>query len=52
MILKHDIEAREADRAKLAEQAEQFIQSGGQIKAIPTDRRSETRHGFNNQKKN
>lgn len=51
MILKHDVQAREEERNELAKMAEQFIQNGGTIKRLPTDRRAEDGPRFNNRKK-
>lgn len=51
MILKHDVQAREAERAELAKMAEQFIRAGGKIKQAPTGADSGRKPAFNNRRK-
>ena len=51
MILKHDIQARDTDRNKLAAMAEQFIKAGGKIKQAPIGTEAGRKVGFNNQRK-
>lgn len=51
MILKHDVQAREAERNELAKMAERFIQNGGKITQAPAGTGSGRTPAFNNRRK-
>lgn len=51
MILKHEVQAREAERNELAKMAEEFINAGGKIRQAPAGTGSGRTPGFNNRRK-